>query len=203
MFAGKTAMKKRISAMPAVRRVVGITRPMALAISQRPVKKTIARGCGTHRGVMRMRSSFIVVKCALAVKRSMIARPSRIAAGHEASADRPAKPSPRKTRIEAMRMTRTSMPDPRRNVLEALEDAGGAHAAADAHGDHAVAGVAALEFADDGGGKFCTGAAERMAEGDGAAVGIDAVGIQAGLLDDGQGLRSEGFVQFDYGHVVE
>ncbi len=148
MFAGKTAMKKRISAMPAVRRVVGITRPMALAISQRPVKKTIARGCGTHRGVMRMRSSFIVVKCALAVKRSMTARPSRAVAGHEASADTPAKPSPRNIRIETTRTNRTSMPSPRRSVLEALEDAGGAHAAADAHGDHAVAGVAPLEFAN-------------------------------------------------------
>src|SRR5713226_4150511 len=98
---------------------------------------------------MRMRSSFIGVKCALAVKRSMTAKPSRTAAGHEAKADTPAKPSPRKTRIEATRMTRTSLPNP---SSEALEDAGGAHAAADAHGDHAVACVAALEFADDGGG---------------------------------------------------
>jgi hypothetical protein len=30
---------------------------------------------------------------------------------------------------------------------EALENAGGAHAATDAHGDHAVAGVAAFQFA--------------------------------------------------------
>src|SRR5260370_16450164 len=166
MFAGKTAMKKRITAMPEARRVAGITRPIAPAISQRPVKKTIARGCGTHRGVMRMRSSFIGVKCALAVKRSMTARPSRTSADHDAKAGAPAKPSPRKIRIEAMRMTRTSMPDPRRNVLEALEDAGGAHAPADAHGDHAVAGVAALEFADDGRGKFCAGAAAGVADGD-------------------------------------
>src|ERR1700739_2141309 len=47
-------------------------------------------------------------------------------------------------------------------VLLALEDAGGAHAAADAHGDHTVACVAALELADDGGREFCAGAAERM-----------------------------------------
>ena len=37
-------------------------------------------------------------------------------------------------------------------TLEALEDAGCAHAAANAHGDHAVAGVAALELTDYGGG---------------------------------------------------
>src|SRR5437879_3359990 len=43
---------------------------------------------------------------------------------------------------------------------ETLEDAGGAHAAADAHGNHAVARVAALQFANDSGGEFCAGAAE-------------------------------------------
>jgi hypothetical protein len=36
----------------------------------------------------------------------------------------------------------------RRLTLEAFEDACGAHAAADAHGNHAVAGIAALQFAD-------------------------------------------------------
>ena len=137
IFAGKTAMKKRISAMSAARRVSGITRPNAPASSQSPVKKTIARGHGTHCGVMRMRSSFIGVKCALPVKRSMTARPSRTSADHEAKDGAPRKPSPRKRRIEATRTIRTSMP-----ILEALKDAGGAHAAADAHGDHAVAGVA-------------------------------------------------------------
>ena len=87
--------------------------------------------------------------------------------------------------------------------LEAFEDTGGAHATADAHGDHAVAGVAALQFAHERGGEFGSGAAERMAEGDGAAVGIDARGIQIGLLDDGEGLRGERFVQFDHGEIVE
>src|SRR6267143_1588831 len=88
-------------------------------------------------------------------------------------------------------------------ISKALEDAGGAHAAADAHGDHAIAGVFALEFADDGGGEFCAGAAERVAEGDGAAVGIDARSVEAGLLDDGEGLRGEGLVELDHGDVVQ
>src|SRR5258708_33690130 len=56
----------------------------------------------------------------------------------------------------------------------ALEDAGGAHASADAHGDHAVARVLALEFAEDGGGELCAGAAERVGEGGGGAVWSDA-----------------------------
>jgi len=42
-----------------------------------------------------------------------------------------------------------------------------------------------------------------VAEGDGAAVGIDARSVESGLLDDGERLRGEGFVKFDDGHVVE
>src|SRR5438874_1172176 len=97
---------------------------------------------------MRMRSSFMGVKCALAVKKSMRARASRTSAGHEARADTPAKPSPRKMTIETTRMMRTSMPNQKPNASEALEDAGRAHAAADAHGDHAIFRVAALQFAN-------------------------------------------------------
>jgi len=36
--------------------------------------------------------------------------------------------------------------------LNSLENAGGAHAAPDAHGDHAVASVTALQFTDEGSG---------------------------------------------------
>src|SRR6266705_920048 len=60
---------------------------------------------------------------------------------------------------------------------EAFEDAGGAHAAADAHGDHAITRIAA----------------EGMAERDGAAVGIDARRIEAGLPDDSERLSGESF----------
>src|SRR5260370_34768834 len=57
---------------------------------------------------------------------------------------------------------------------EALEDAGGTHAAADAHGDHAITRIAALQFADDGGGEVCARAAQGMGESDGGAGGIHA-----------------------------
>ena len=77
-------------------------------------------------------------------------------------------------------------------MLQALEDAGGAHAAADAHGDHAVFGVAALEFPNNRSCKFCAGAAERMAQGDSAAVGIDARRIETGLLAGGSLLVAGG-----------
>src|SRR6266568_1566827 len=77
---------------------------------------------------------------------------------------------------------------------EAFEDAGGAHA---------ITRIAALQFADDGSGEFCAGAAEGMAERDGAAVGIDARRIEAGLPDDGERLSGERFVEFDDGDVAE
>ncbi len=86
---------------------------------------------------------------------------------------------------------------------DALENSGGAHAAADAHGHHTVARLAALEFAQDRGRELGAGAAERMAESDGAAIGIDARGIEAGQLNHGKRLRGEGFVQLDHVDLIE
>src|SRR5215472_1604928 len=43
-------------------------------------------------------------------------------------------------------------------TLNVFENAGSAHAAADAHCDHAVTGVAAFQLADHGGGQFGAGA---------------------------------------------
>src|ERR1700730_6330575 len=42
-----------------------------------------------------------------------------------------------------------------------------------------------------------------MAESDSAAIGIDAGGIETGLLQDGEGLRREGLVELDYGDVIQ
>src|SRR3989454_7049343 len=87
--------------------------------------------------------------------------------------------------------------------LEALEDTGGAHAAADAHGDEAVAGVAALEFANDGCGELRAGAAQGMAEGHGAAIDVDALRVESRDFDDGKSLRREGFIQFNHVNLLE
>ena len=57
-----------------------------------------------------------------------------------------------------------------RVLCGAFENARRAHAAADAHRDQAVARLAAFEFAQDCGGEFRAGAAERMSERDGAAI---------------------------------
>ena len=64
-------------------------------------------------------------------------------------------------------------------LREAFENSCRTHAAADAHGYHAVARVAAFQFAQDCGGEFCAGAAQRMAQGDRAAVDVDAGGINS------------------------
>src|SRR6202022_5052399 len=53
------------------------------------------------------------------------------------------------------------------------------------------------------GSEFCSRTAQRMAESDGAAIGIDARRIKARLLKDGEGLRGKGFIKLDDGDVVE
>src|SRR5579862_5774475 len=69
--------------------------------------------------------------------------------------------------------------------LKMLDDARGAHSSADAHGDHAVASVAALQFAHNRSSKLCASAAERMPKCDGAAIGIHLFRVQSGLLNHG------------------
>src|SRR5580704_381081 len=88
-------------------------------------------------------------------------------------------------------------------MSQAFEDACGAHAAADAHGDHAVACVATLQFADERGGELGAGAAEGMSESDGSAVGVYPPRIQVGLLNYREGLSGESFVQFDGGQIIQ
>ena len=87
-------------------------------------------------------------------------------------------------------------------LLQILENTGRAHASADAHGDHAVAGLAAPQFADDARGELGAGASQRMTEGDRSAVRVNECRVEAAFLDDGQRLRGEGFVQLDDADVA-
>src|SRR5580704_2986642 len=66
---------------------------------------------------------------------------------------------------------------------QVFENAGSALAAADTHGDHTVARVFAMHFAQNGGGEFRPGAAQRMSECDGAAVGVYAIQVQTGFAN--------------------
>src|ERR1700723_3207315 len=64
---------------------------------------------------------------------------------------------------------------------QVFENAGSALSAADTHGDHTVARVLAMHFAQDSGSEFGARATQWMSERDGAPVGVDAIEIQAGF----------------------
>src|SRR5271157_5286668 len=89
------------------------------------------------------------------------------------------------------------------SLLQVFKDAGCAHAAADTHGHHTVACVAAFEFADDARRQLGAGTTQRMPQRDRPAVDVDARGIEMCFLDDGQRLGGEGLVQLDHINVVE
>ena len=74
---------------------------------------------------------------------------------------------------------------------------------ADAHGAEGVAGLRALQLVDGGGGKAGAAGAEWMADGDGAAVGVDAgIGVvQPKLPRHRQRLGGESFVELDHIHL--
>jgi hypothetical protein len=108
-LAGNTTMKNTMRENPAARLVRGSIKPTAPAISQRPVKYTKARGHGKEAGIMRTRSSRIRVKCALAVKRSMVESAQRAAVWQESSQWSPNAPAPRYTSRDAKRTISTAI----------------------------------------------------------------------------------------------
>src|SRR3546814_10352277 len=55
--------------------------------------------------------------------------------------------------------------------------------------------VCSSDLVYDRGGPYGARCAQRVAKRDGAAHGVDDILVQAQVADDGQGLRSEGFVQ--------
>jgi len=79
----------------------------------------------------------------------------------------------------------------------AFEQAGGTLAAADAHGDDGVAALAAFELVQRRGGELGAGAAERVAQRDGAAVDVELVGGDLEGVLDVDGLAGERFVELD------
>jgi hypothetical protein len=85
---------------------------------------------------------------------------------------------------------------------EALEDRAGPEPSAAAHGDEAVAGSAALELVERGRDEARARAAGRVAEGDGTAVRVHALGIGGELLLPGQHHRGKGLVHLADGQVL-
>src|SRR5271154_4662509 len=71
-------------------------------------------------------------------------------------------------------------------VLQTFQNSSGSHATADAHGYHAIARIAPLQFAQNGRRKFGAGTAQRMTKRYGASVWIDPRRIKPRLLDHRQ-----------------
>src|SRR5215469_17720806 len=84
-----------------------------------------------------------------------------------------------------------------------LEDGGDALAAADAHGDQGVVAAGAVQFVQRLDGQDRSGGADRVAEGDAAAVGVGLVRRQPELSGHGERLGGEGLVQLDHVDLVE
>ena len=85
----------------------------------------------------------------------------------------------------------------------ALDAHGDAHAAADAQRGEALLGVAALHLVQQRVEHARAGGADRMADGDGAAVDVDLVGVPAEALVDGAGLGGEGLVGLDQVEILD
>src|SRR5262245_13617308 len=93
-------------------------------------------------------------------------------------------------------------PLPRKDLLHDLKQAGGAHAAADAHGDDHVLGLAAAAFDQDMPGAARAGHAEGMADRDRAAVDVELLLGNAELVAAVEDLHGEGLVQLPEIDVV-
>ena len=85
----------------------------------------------------------------------------------------------------------------------AFESQGYGVAAAKAEGGDAFVGVAALHLVEQGDEDAGATGSDGMADGDGAAVDIDAVEGEAELFGDAEGLDGEGFVEFEEVDVVD
>lgn len=75
--------------------------------------------------------------------------------------------------------------------------------AANAQRREAFLSVAFDHFVQQGDQHAAAGAADRVAEGDGAAIDVDLAGVPVEFLANCQGLRGEGFVGFDQVQVSQ
>src|SRR5215211_6461521 len=87
-------------------------------------------------------------------------------------------------------------------ILQVLEDAGGTHAAADAHGDEAVLRAAALHLVDQLYRELGACGAHGMAERDGPTVDVRLVEVHTHFTYHGQSLGRERLVELDEVDVV-
>src|SRR5690242_12402936 len=88
-------------------------------------------------------------------------------------------------------------------LVAGFEQAGRALAATDAHGDDAVARLAAEHLVGDGADHARAGHAERMADGDRAAVLVQLDGVEPQAIAAVDDLRGERLVQLPHVDVVD
>src|SRR6476659_7449881 len=88
-------------------------------------------------------------------------------------------------------------------ISDRFEHGGEALADADAHRRDAIAAAATAQLPDERRGEAGAGAAERVAEGDRAAVDVELLFVDSQLSRAGQHLGGEGLVQLDQVDVVE
>src|SRR4029453_15340701 len=94
-------------------------------------------------------------------------------------------------------------PGRRRDGLEALDDGAGAEATAAAHAHEADVAVDALELVERLGHEDGARAAQRVTQGDGAAVDVGALDVGAELTLPGQHHRGERLVDLEQVDVAD
>src|SRR5215207_1971153 len=84
-----------------------------------------------------------------------------------------------------------------------LDDHGGAHSAAGAHGQHADAAAAATKFVDGGGDHAGPRGGNGVAQADARAVDIDDFFVETQFAGTGYGLGGERLVDLEQRHVFD
>src|SRR5215470_19724605 len=84
-----------------------------------------------------------------------------------------------------------------------LENSSRPHASTDAHGDHSVACIAALQFADQRRGQLGTRASQGMTKSNRPAVDVYLPEIKPAFLDHRQRLRRKRLIEFDNLNIRE
>src|SRR5687768_8051977 len=85
----------------------------------------------------------------------------------------------------------------------ALEDRGGAHAAADAHGHESVPDIAAPHLVEQCRRQLGAGTTQRVAEGDRATVDIQPLRIDRQLAQAREDLHGERLIELDQVDLIE
>src|SRR5450631_730656 len=87
-------------------------------------------------------------------------------------------------------------------ALSALDTHSNSHSTADAERGKPLLGVPFLHLVEQRGQYARAGGADRMADGDGAAIDVDLGRIPAEVLIDRASLRRESFIRFDQVEVL-